>query len=89
MLLALIGSPPALAIVSTTVNVATSSFSFRGQEKGERALIEWHTHSQCLKITQNVAFEFWNFAPIFVLLKLTCLITLFGHFWHFNELYVN
>ena len=61
MLLALIGSPPAPAIVSTTVNVATSSFSFRGQEKGERALIEWHTHSQCLEITQNVAFEFLNF----------------------------
>ena len=31
--------------------------------------------SQCLKITQNVAF--WHFPPIFVLLKLTCLVTLF------------
>ena len=31
----------------------------------------------CLKITQNVAFEFWHFQPIFVLLKLTCLVTLF------------
>ena len=30
-----------------------------------------------LKITQNVAFEFWHFTPIFVLLKLTCLVTLF------------
>ena len=36
----------------------------------------------CLKITQNVAFEFlvfWHFPPIFVLLKLTCLVTLFDH----------
>ena len=32
--------------------------------------------AQCLKITQNVAFEFWHFPPIFVLLKLTCLVTL-------------
>ena len=33
--------------------------------------------THCLKITQNVAFEFWHFPPIFVLLKLTCLVTLF------------
>ena len=33
--------------------------------------------AHCLKITQNVAFEFWHFSPIFVLLKLTCLVTLF------------
>ena len=33
--------------------------------------------SHCLKIPQNVAFEFWHFPPIFVLLKLTCLVTLF------------
>ena len=34
----------------------------------------------CLKVTQNVAFEvlaFWHFPPIFDLLKLTCLVTLF------------
>ena len=35
------------------------------------------TVSHCLKITQNVAFEFWHLPPIFVLLKLTCLVTLF------------
>ena len=34
-------------------------------------------NTQCLKITQNVAFEFWHFPPIFVLLKLTCLVTLY------------
>ena len=34
-------------------------------------------------------FEFWHFPPIFVLFKLTCLVTLFsknrqiGYFWHF------
>ena len=28
-------------------------------------------------VFKNVAFEFWHFPPIFVLLKLTCLITLF------------
>ena len=31
--------------------------------------------SQCLKITQGIAFEFWHFLLIFVLL--TCLVTLF------------
>ena len=39
----------------------------------KRALGRTH----CLKITQNVAFEFWRFPPIFGLLKLTCLVTLF------------
>ena len=33
--------------------------------------------AHCLKTAQNVAFEFWYFPPIFVLLKLTCLVTLF------------
>ena len=33
--------------------------------------------SHCLKITQNVEFEFWHLPPIFVLLQLTCLVTLF------------
>ena len=28
-------------------------------------------------VTQNVAFEFWHFQPIFVLLKITSLVTLF------------
>ena len=31
----------------------------------------------CIKITQNVAFEFCYFPSIFVLIKLTCLVTLF------------
>ena len=40
--------------------------------------------TQCLKIIQNVAFKFFNlgafqFSPIFVLLKTTCLVTLFDH----------
>ena len=39
--------------------------------------IENSTFAHCLKITQNIAFEFWHFPPIFVLLKLTCLVTLF------------
>ena len=39
-------------------------------------ILSFHV-SHCLKITQNVAFEFWHLPPIFVLLKLTCLVTLF------------
>ena len=37
------------------------------------------SQSHCLKITQNVAFDFslWHFPPVFVLSKLTCLVTLF------------
>ena len=34
------------------------------------------------KIAQNVTFEFWHFPPIFVLLKLTCLVTLFDRNLH-------
>ena len=41
--------------------------------------------SQCLKITQKVAFiifQFWHFPPIFVLFKVICLVTLFNlNFW--------
>ena len=33
--------------------------------------------THCLKMTQIVAFEFWHFPPIFVLLKVTCLVTLY------------
>ena len=57
---------------------------------------EKYSCTHCLKITQNVAFELWHFPPIFDLLQLTCLVTLFGrklqvfknspkivHFWHF------
>ena len=39
-----------------------------------------HCSSHCLKITQNVSFsifQFWHFSTIFVLFKLTCLVTLF------------
>ena len=33
--------------------------------------------THCLKITQNVAFEFWHFPRIFFLLKLNFLVSLF------------
>ena len=63
-------------------------------------LLFTHSDSHCLKITQNVAIEFlqfWRFPPIFVQIKLTCLVTLFDcklksfqklakknhFFWHF------
>ena len=36
-----------------------------------------YAYTHCFKITQNVEFEFWHFPPIFVLLKLTCLVTMF------------
>ena len=47
-----------------------------------RKNVLFHNIAHCLKITQNVAFDFfkfWRFPPIFVLLKLTCLVTLFDH----------
>ena len=41
---------------------------------------------------QNVSFEFCHFPQIFVLEKLTCLVTLFdqklSHFWHFQRTFV-
>ena len=61
--------------------------------------------SQCLKITKNVSFrffQFWLIPPIFVLLKVTYLVTLFvrtvsfmfsktrhnRQFWHFPLIFV-
>ena len=39
----------------------------------------------------NIIFQFWHFSPIFVQLKLTCLVTLakIDHFCLFNELLSN
>ena len=60
-----------------------------------RSNVRYTIIAQCLKITQNVAFEFLNFG-IFHQLNLTCLVTLFDrklqvfknspkmdYFWHF------
>ena len=55
-------------------------WSFLQAKKGSHskwAFLFYHPH--CLKITENVAFEFLNFwycTQIFVQLKLTCLVTL-------------
>ena len=41
---------------------------------------QYTSNTHCLKITQNVVFEYLNFGifpPMFVLLKLTCLVALF------------
>ena len=59
-------------------------------ERSELTLFE--NYSKC----RILIFEFWHFPPIFVLLKLTCLVTLFDRklqvfknspkwtiFWHF------
>ena len=40
------------------------------------SFINWR-FAHCLKISQNVAFQFWHFPLIFDLLKLTCLVTLY------------
>ena len=43
-------------------------------------LIAYEIHSQCLKITKNIAYEFFIFGifhQFFVISKLTCLVTLF------------
>ena len=51
------------------------------------------TTSQCSKSqkkshstlrSKRAMFTFWQFPPIFVLLKLTCLVTLMDHFWHIS-----
>ena len=61
-----------------------------------------YTTTQWLKIAQNVSlsiFQFWPFSPIFALLKLAGLVTLFSgsfsfskssqidHFWHFQWIF--
>ena len=40
-------------------------------------LMVYKVPAHCLKITQSVAFEFWHFPPIFVLLIVTSLVILF------------
>ena len=54
-----------------------------------------------LKMSHLSIFEFWHFSPIFVLLKMTCLVTLFDrklqvfknspmdHFGHFSSTFVH
>ena len=53
----------------------------------------------CLQVTLNVSFEFWHCSPIFVILKVTCLVTHwpkiiqnvsfnFFNFWHFPLIFV-
>ena len=45
-----------------------------------KLIIAFSSNAHYLKIAQSVAFEslnFWHFLPIFVLLRLTCLVTLF------------
>ena len=47
----------------------------KGTAQGKiEALEKVNINAHCLKITQNITFEFWHFPPIFVLLKLTCLV---------------
>ena len=47
------------------------------QKVSLRSNLRLASSAHCLKITKNVAFEFWHFSPFLVLLKLTCLVTLF------------
>ena len=75
-----------------TPQICLTSFLFRKEESfGKNTLFE--NYSKC----RIWIFEFWHFPPIFVLLKLTCLVTLFDrklqvfknspkmhHFWHFQ-----
>ena len=56
-----------------------------------KLFFNWCT--QCLKITKSVSFEFLNFLHIFVLSKVTYLVTLFTQnvvfeFWHFPPIFV-
>ena len=41
-------------------------------------MIHRHKITQWVENRQKIAFEFWHFIPIFVLLKDTCLVSLFG-----------
>ena len=84
-------------LIFCTQEVATKSpstfFCKNLQYSSKKGLQKVRIH--CLKITRNVAFEFLGFGhfpPIFVLLKMTCLLILFDrqlqvfkiHFRHFQ-----
>ena len=71
-------------------NVTSSRLQARGKRRKDCRIIQANDigtmdknppkSAYYLKITQNVEFEFWHFgifSPIFVLLKVTCLVTLF------------
>ena len=57
----------------TMTGLAVHKGQTRGQNKGNANIYVDPSSAQCLKITQNVAFEFWHFPPI----SITCLVTLF------------
>ena len=62
--------------MSKYLSMLKSLSTSRTVKKGDRFLMD----PRCLKMTQNVAFEFFNFGifhQFFVLLKVTCLVTLF------------
>ena len=56
----------------------SGGFSLRSKiaQNSNRLLQTFKIIAHCLKITP-IVFEFWHFSPIFVLLKLTRLVTLF------------
>ena len=72
-------SPKLLRIFQ--VHIHQSKLVSSGKGSTSKYLITVQIHflvfTYCLKTTQNVASEFWHFPPIFILLKLTCLVTLF------------
>ena len=55
----------------------TTHFSNDNHDVKRVGILGLRTYSQCLKITQNVALEFWPFPTNLVILKLTRLVTLF------------
>ena len=57
----------------TSLRIRTCTFNDNVGNRIFPFLLKTH----CLEIAQNVSFEFFNFPPIFVLSKVTCLVTLF------------
>ena len=69
----------------TNLRIRTCTFN---DNVGNR-IFPFLLRTHCLEIAQNVSFEFFNFLPIFVLSKVTCLVTLFDRSFSFVKTHQN
>ena len=69
----------------TNLRIRTCTFNDNVGNRIFPFLLKTH----CLEIAHNVSFEFFNFPPIFVLSKVTCLVTLLTESFSFVKTHQN
>ena len=85
MFLLCLTSSVSTSSISTKLAASSKSSSIAALLDRRINIVSKLHSAHCLKVTQNVAFEFWHFSPIFVLWKLTCLVKLFDRKLQFSK----